>query len=109
MVSGDIISVVNATGTIKPVSQIAVGSFVSGPIDAEFQLTDRHGRLLFDKYGPRLTMPQLSEVLHISVGTIHNQISAGNCHVKTYLDGGKRFADCRDVAEFLDSMRALAA
>lgn len=65
--------------------------------------------LLFDRYGPRLTMPQLSEVMGIAIGTIHNQIAAGKCQVKTYLDGGKRFADCRDVAEFLDAMRALAA
>src|SRR4249920_1525386 len=53
VVSGDIISVVNATGTIKPVSQIAVGSFVSGPIDAEYQIKDRDGNLLFDKNGEK--------------------------------------------------------
>jgi HlyD family secretion protein len=29
---GDIVSVVNATGSIKPVLQVSVGSFVSGPI-----------------------------------------------------------------------------
>lgn len=31
---GDIVSVVNATGTIKPLGQISVGAFVSGPIDS---------------------------------------------------------------------------
>ena len=30
---GDIISVVNVTGQVKPVLSIEVGSFVSGPID----------------------------------------------------------------------------
>lgn len=30
---GDIVTVVNATGTIKPVLQISVGAFVSGPIE----------------------------------------------------------------------------
>jgi HlyD family secretion protein len=48
---GDIVSVVNATGTIKPVLQIAVGSFVSGPIDPEYQLVDSEGNLLYDKSG----------------------------------------------------------
>ncbi len=37
---GEIVSVVNATGTIKPKLQIAVGSFVSGPIDPEFPIAD---------------------------------------------------------------------
>ena len=32
VVEGDIVSVVNSTGTIKPVLQVTVGSFVSGPI-----------------------------------------------------------------------------
>lgn len=33
VVEGDVIAVVNATGTIKPVLQISVGAFVSGPIE----------------------------------------------------------------------------
>jgi HlyD family secretion protein len=33
VVEGDVVSVVNATGTIKPVLQISVGAFVSGPIE----------------------------------------------------------------------------
>jgi HlyD family secretion protein len=37
---GDIVSVVNATGTIKPKLQITVGSFVSGPIDPEYPIAD---------------------------------------------------------------------
>jgi HlyD family secretion protein len=32
VIKGDIVSVVNATGTIKPVLQVSVGSFVSGPV-----------------------------------------------------------------------------
>jgi HlyD family secretion protein len=46
---GDIVSVVNATGTIKPVTQVAVGSFVSGPIDPEYQLRDARGELMWKK------------------------------------------------------------
>lgn len=33
---GDIVAVVNSTGTVKPVSQVTIGSFVSGPIEALF-------------------------------------------------------------------------
>jgi HlyD family secretion protein len=46
---GDIVSVVNATGTIKPVTQVAVGSFVSGPIDPEYQLRNARGELMWKK------------------------------------------------------------
>src|SRR5262245_25784338 len=48
---GEIVSVVNATGTIKPALQISVGAFVSGPIDPEYQLVDSEGNLLYDKSG----------------------------------------------------------
>jgi len=51
VVRGDIISVVNATGSVKPVLQITVGAFVSGPIDAEYQIKDASGKPLFDKDG----------------------------------------------------------
>ncbi len=36
VVRGDIVSVVNANGTIKPVLQVQIGSFVSGPIEELF-------------------------------------------------------------------------
>ena len=64
---------------------------------------------LLDKYGPRLNIDQLAEVLSLSPKTLLNQISAGTCSVSTYLDGGKRWADVRDVAERFDALRALAA
>ena len=35
---GDIISVVNATGKVRPVRKITVGSFVSGPIDTSVRM-----------------------------------------------------------------------
>lgn len=65
--------------------------------------------MFFEKYGPRLTVDQLSEVLSIKKTTLYNQISAGTCSVKTYVDNGKRFADFRDVAEHFDSLRQQAA
>ena len=36
VIEGDIVAVVNATGTIKPVLEVKIGSFVSGPIDELF-------------------------------------------------------------------------
>ncbi|MEX2175646.1 MAG: efflux RND transporter periplasmic adaptor subunit [Pirellulaceae bacterium] len=33
MAEGNVVSVVNSTGTVKPVLQIAIGAFVSGPIE----------------------------------------------------------------------------
>jgi HlyD family secretion protein len=58
---GEIISVVTATGTIKPVLQIAVGSFVSGPLDAEHRLVDADGNVRHDKDGKPLSMAEFNE------------------------------------------------
>lgn len=64
---------------------------------------------LLDRYGPRLSIEQLAEVLSIKTGTLYNQISAGTCSVPTYVDGGRRWADARDVAEAFDELRKQAA
>ncbi len=64
---------------------------------------------IVEHYGLRLNVDQLAEVLGISKGAVYNQISAGTCPVRTYLDGGKRWADYRDVAKHLDECRELAA
>lgn len=64
---------------------------------------------LFEKYGPRLNTEQLAEVLGITKPALYNQISAGSCPVKTYVESGKRWADYRDVAEHFDLVRAHAA
>ena len=61
--------------------------------------------MLFERYGARLDMDQLADALHISKQSLYNQVSAARCSVKTYLDGGRRFADIRDVAEHLDACR----
>lgn len=53
---GDIVSVVNATGNVKPVLQVSVGAFVSGPIielDCEFNQDVKKGQILA-KIDPRL-------------------------------------------------------
>jgi len=60
---------------------------------------------LLERYGPRLNMQDLAKVLGIAHGTLRNRQSAGTLKVPTYVDGGTRFADYRDVAEYLDSCR----
>ncbi len=64
--------------------------------------------ILADRYGLRLDMAQLAAALDIAKGTLYNQISAERCPVKTYVDGGKRWADVRDVAAHFDAMREQA-
>lgn len=61
--------------------------------------------MLFEKYGPRLNLEQLAEVLDSSVNTFYNQLAAGTFPIPTYKEGTKRFADVRDVATYLDERR----
>jgi len=69
---GEIVRVVNATGTIKPVLQISVGAFVSGPIDAEYQLTDMEGNKLHDKDGRPLNLAEFNQ--EVKAGQVLAQI-----------------------------------
>lgn len=57
---------------------------------------------LLDKYGPRLTMDQLAEVLGMPVNTLLNRIYRGEAPVVTYRQGGKRWASYDAVAAFLE-------
>ena len=63
---------------------------------------------LIERYGLRLSLEQLGQELDMSAGSIRNQISEGRFPVLTYLDQGRRWADYRDVAAHLDSLRAKA-
>ena len=65
--------------------------------------------MVAERYGLRLNVEQLAEVLDVKPTTLYNQISAGTCKVPTYLDSGKRWADHRDVAAHFDAMRETAA
>lgn len=60
---------------------------------------------LLERYGPRLSIDQLAQVLGMAKGTIYNQISAETFPVPTYVDAKQRWADYRDVAEYLDRCR----
>lgn len=64
--------------------------------------------LVVDRYGLRLPVEKIAEVLGVSKGTLYNQLSAGTCPIATYLDQGKRYADYRDVADYLDQCRQRA-
>jgi hypothetical protein len=64
---------------------------------------------LLERYGPRLGMDQIAEVLGMSTGTLHNRVYRGQIELATYMDGGKRYADVRDLAAYLDQMRGRAA
>jgi Mn-dependent DtxR family transcriptional regulator len=58
---------------------------------------------LLEKYGPRLNVKELAEVLDAGEQSLSNRLK--DSEIATYLDGGKRFADARDVAEYLDRKR----
>ena len=60
---------------------------------------------LLEQYGPRLSMEQLAKVLGLAATTLHARIGRGELDIPTYLDGKLRWADTRDVAEYLDRMR----
>lgn len=63
---------------------------------------------LLERYGPRLGIAQIAEVLGMSAGTLHNRLYRGDIALRTYMDGGKRYADVRDLADYLDAVRATA-
>lgn len=63
---------------------------------------------LLEQYGPRLSIIQLARLLTLTEGTIRNQISAAAFPIKTYVEGGRRFASYQAVAEYLDRMDAIA-
>lgn len=66
--------------------------------------------MLFAQYeAPRLTLEQLADMMDIKFETARNQVYAGRFPIPTYKEGGKTFADIRDVAKHLDEQRKAAA
>ncbi|AIP69860.1 MULTISPECIES: hypothetical protein [Burkholderia] len=63
---------------------------------------------ILEKYGPRMTLAQLAQLLLMSEGTIRNQISAETFPIATYKEGSGRFAAYDAVADYLDEMSAQA-
>jgi len=65
--------------------------------------------ILAEKYkGLRMDMAQLADELGRKKSTLMNQVSNETLGIRTYLDGGKRWADVRDVAAHFDRMRESA-
>ena len=64
-----------------------------------------HEAIVAEKFGLRLTVDQIGKALGLAPQTIYNQIAKGVFKVPTYVDGGKRYADYRDLAAYLDSCR----
>lgn len=64
--------------------------------------------MIVDKYGFRVGVEKLAEILCITKPSVYNQLSAGTFPIKTYIDQGRRYADFRDVAEHIDACRAAA-
>ncbi len=63
-------------------------------------LYEQHGSLTLDTQ-------QLSKVLHYkTTRVLLNAISSGSCPVHTFKAGKYRVADVRDVADYLDKVRA---
>ncbi|QPS78582.1 hypothetical protein EZI45_19195 [Delftia tsuruhatensis] len=65
--------------------------------------------IVAEKYGVRLDSKQLAELLSMTPGSVLNSISGGDFPIPTYKEGGRRFADYRDVAEYIDNCRPRAA
>lgn len=65
-----------------------------------------HEAIIVEKFGLRLTVQQLGEALNLAPQTIYNQIAKGEFKVPTYVDGKQRWCDYRDLAAYLDSVRA---
>lgn len=63
---------------------------------------------LMDKYGPRMGMDCLAQVLGMATHTLLQRIARADLGIPTYLDGKMRYADTRDVAEYLDLKREQA-
>lgn len=64
---------------------------------------------LFERYGARLDVDALGEVLGKEPKTIRNRIAAHTLGIRTYVEDGKRWADVRDVAAYFDEQREKAA
>lgn len=64
---------------------------------------------MIEKHGPRVDLEGLATILDTTPANLRRRISEGTLGIPTYVDGGKRWADTRDVAAYFDAMRKLAA
>lgn len=64
--------------------------------------------VLIEKHGLRVDLETLAAILGTKPATLRNRVSDRTLEIPTYVDSGKRWADTRDVAEYLDARRAEA-
>lgn len=64
--------------------------------------------VLIEKHGLRVDLERLASILETTAPNLRRKISEGTMEIPTYVDGGKRWADVRDVAEYLDARREQA-
>jgi hypothetical protein len=64
--------------------------------------------IIAERYGLRLSVEKLAEVLDLTKAAVYNQLSAGTFPIATYKEGGRTWADYRDVAAYLDVCRERA-
>lgn len=65
--------------------------------------------VLIEKHGLRVDLDRLATILDTTPANLRRRISEQTLPIPTYLDGGKRWADVRDVAEYFDQQRASAS
>lgn len=63
---------------------------------------------LMDRHGLRMDLETLAKELDSTPANLRRRISAEDFEIPTYVDGGKRWADVRDVANHFDQRRAQA-
>ncbi len=63
---------------------------------------------LMEKHGLRLDLEALAKELDTTPANLRRRISLEDFEIPTYVDGGKRWADVRDVASYLDARREQA-
>lgn len=60
---------------------------------------------LLRTYGPRLNIRDLACVLKVAPTSLHNMATQNKFPVPSYIDGGRRYVDYRDVAAYLNARR----
>jgi len=56
-----------------------------------------------------MDMEQLGEALHIDKATVENRRMSGKLGIPTFKPAGKRVADIKHVAQYLDALSSQAA
>ena len=64
--------------------------------------------VLIERHGLRVDLDRLAAILETTPANLRRKVSDGTLGIPTYLDGGKRWADTRDVAAYFDSQRERA-